>query len=406
MTRVAAVTLVVLAACLAFDAGAWLFAPEVVSYHFPGYRFRPYAQRGSGFGWHYPRYFFEAHPSRGIDLTPGASGTAFGWGPFSFDVETNSLGCRDDEFQPDARPYIYAAGDSQTMGYVAKELRWPDLLAKATPMRVLNCGVAGTAQWHQRDKFADIISRLQAVPDLVLVAYVDNDAEDDRDFPGQTVVEGYPVMRTRAERDREGLSRRIREAQHTLDHPPPMTRLKWFLKENSLITNMAVRLSRMFSSGGAVRKDVYPFSSADAASNGEAISAFKASACAAGSRFALILLPSATNMHRPDYYRELRQFLDENQVYHLDLHQAFAGEGITGREVAQPTDPHLSIEGNARVADAIARKLAAEGASFGACIRNADSNKLTKAHVTKTPNAQGSEGTDRHEQESYRPRDP
>ena len=145
-----------------FDVAAWFLAPARVEYHFPGYRFRPYAQRGSDFGWHFPRYYFEAHPTRGIDLTPGGRGTAFAFAPFTFELATNSLGCRDDEFVPDGRPFLYAAGDSQTMGYVAKEQRWPDLLAQKTSLRLLNCGVAGTAQWHQRDNFLDIVGRLGA----------------------------------------------------------------------------------------------------------------------------------------------------------------------------------------------------------------------------------------------------
>ena len=385
VTRAVAGTLAVLLACLAFDVGAWLFAPEIVRYHFPGYRFLPYAQRGSDFGWHYPRYFFQAHAKRGIDLTPGATGSAFGWGPFSFAVGNNSLGCRDDEFQPDARPYIYAAGDSQTMGYVAKEQRWPDLLAEKAGLRVLNCGVAGTAQWHQRDKFAEIVSRLRTVPELVLVGYVYNDAEDDRDFPAQTVVEGYPVMRKNAERDLAGLTQRIRAAQDNLDHPPPLTWLKWVVKEHSLIANMVYRVSAMVSNDGALREDVYPFSAADAGENRKAISAFKASACAAGSRFAMILLPNATSMRWSDYYREVRSFLDENQIDHLDLHQAFASAGVTGSEVAQPTDPHLSIAGNALVADAIARRLAADGAGFGACMRGAAGTTVGAAPINRTP---------------------
>ena len=47
----------------------------------------------------------------------------------------------------------------------------------------------------------------------------------------------------------------------------------------------------------------------------------------------------------------------------------------TGTEVAQPTDPHLSIEGNARVAAAIAGRLAEEGTRFGACAPPAGPNK-------------------------------
>jgi lysophospholipase L1-like esterase len=363
--------LIVVVSCVVFDVAAWFLAPKRVEYHFPGYRFRPYAQRGSDFGWHFPRYHFAAHPTRGIDLTPGGHGTAFGWGPFTFALATNSLGCRDDEFAPDGRPFLYAAGDSQTMGYVDKEQRWPDLLAQKTGLRVLNCGVAGTAQWHQRDKFIEIAGRLGAVPELVLVGYVYNDALDDRDFPAQTVVEGYPVFRKNADRDRAGLVERIRAAQDNLDNPPPMTRLKWFLKQNSLITNMIFRVSAMASRDGAVRRDVYPFSDAEAGENRRAIAAFKASVCALGSRFAMILLPNATSMDWPDYYREVRLYLDENQIYHLDLHEAFARAGITGSEVAQPTDPHLSIEGNARVAEAIASRLAQEGTVFGACARAA-----------------------------------
>ncbi len=367
--------LIVVVSCTVFDVAAWFLAPERVEYHFPGYRFRPYAQRGSDFGWHFPRYYFEAHPTRGIDLTPNGRGTAFAFAPFTFELATNSLGCRDDEFVPDGRPFLYAAGDSQTMGYVAKEQRWPDLLARETSLRLLNCGVAGTAQWHQRDKFLDIVGRLGAVPELVLVGYVNNDAEDDREFPAQTVIEGYPVHRLRAEDDAAGLATRIRAAQDNLDHPSLSTRLKWFLKEHSLIANMAYRLSALGSSEGAVRRDVYPFSDAEAGNNKKAIAAFKASACAIGSRFAVILLPNAPSMKWPDYYRDVRQFLDENQIYHLDLHQAFAGAGIAGSEVAQPTDPHLSIEGNARVAAAIASRLAEEGTRFGACAPPAGPNK-------------------------------
>lgn len=363
--------LIIIVSCVAFDVAAWFLAPKRIEYHFPGYRFRPYAQRGSDFGWHFPRYHFAAHPTWGIDLTPGAHGTAFGWGPFTFELATNSLGCRDDEFVPDGRPFLYAAGDSQTVGYVAKEQRWPDLLTQKTSLRVLNCGVAGTAQWHQRDKFIEIMGRLRAVPDIVLVGYVYNDVEDDRDFPAQTVVEGYPVRRKNADRDRAALAERIRAAQDALDNPTPITRLKWFLKEHSLTANMVYRLSAVGSGDGAVHRDLYPFSEAEAGENRRAIAAFKASVCGIGSRFAMILLPNATSMAWPDYYREVRLFLDENQIYHLDLHQAFARAGITGSEVAQPTDPHLSIEGNARVAEAIASRLAQEGTRFGACARAA-----------------------------------
>lgn len=365
--RVAGGLLIVLVSCVAFEIGAWWLAPEELNYHFPGYRFRPYAERGSDFGWHYPRYFFEAHPSRGFDIRPGARGEAFAWAPLQFAVEANRLGCRDREFAALAGPVIYAGGDSQTTGYVERERRWTDRLEERLGTRVLNCGVSGTGQRHQREKFADIVAATGVVPEVAIIGYVNNDVDDDDQFPSNTVVEGYPVGNHIAAQEYERLAARVRAAQDNLDHPSPATRIKWFLKEHSLITNMLYRLASNRTPPNSRSSDVYAFDDAIAAANRDALRAFAATVCGTGSRFALVLLPNAPSMRNPEYYDQVRRYLDAEHIYYLDLHRQFALQGTTARQVAHPTDPHLSIEGNDRVADAIAARIAEDGPRFGAC---------------------------------------
>lgn len=365
--RLAGGLMIVLISCVAFDLAAWWLAPTELNYHFPGYRFAPYAQRGSSFGWHYPRYFFEAHPSRGFDIRPGASGTAFAWAPLEFSVEANSLGCRDREFAALERPFVYAGGDSQTTGYVGREQRWTDLLQEKLGVRVLNCGVSGTGQRHQREKFLDIVAATGVVPEVAIVGYVNNDVDDDHEFPSNTVVEGYPVGTDKAIEDPVGLAAYVRDAQYRLDHPSLGTRIKWFLKEHSLIANMIYRITSNRRPPNSRSSDVYAYDDEIAAANRDALRAFAATVCGAGSRFALVLLPHAPSMRQPEYYQQVRAFLDANHIYYFDLHRQFADEGATAHQVAHPTDPHLSIEGNARVADAIAARMAEDGPRFGAC---------------------------------------
>ena len=115
------------------------------------------------------------------------------------------------------KPLIYAAGDSQTWGIVSTDARWTNLLEKKSGIPVLNCGVPGTAQKHQHEKYREVTSALKRRPDLLLVVYITNDIAEDARFPAYTVIDGFLTMNDASQ---EELKARVEKGIERLRNPP------------------------------------------------------------------------------------------------------------------------------------------------------------------------------------------
>jgi hypothetical protein len=207
------------------DLSAYFFMPA--DYYLKGYRSQNTASRGPIGG--FPRYYFKENTTRGFDISPASTGVTV-MNSSHFPIEANEFGCRDQRFSFDPqKPLIYAAGDSQTWGIVPATERWTSVFEKKSGIQVLNCGVPGTAQRHQNQKYRDVIRLLKRRPDLVLVAYVFNDVMEDHTFPTYTVVSGFLVQN---HTDPETLGLRTTKEIARLNNPSLGDRVKTALNIN------------------------------------------------------------------------------------------------------------------------------------------------------------------------------
>ena len=330
-------------------------------------------------GYQYPRTYYVAHPTRGFDTAP-SNGPTLIQRDYLFPIERNQFGCRDKKSVADIPDdYIYVAGDSNTWGIVPSEYRWTEGLSDATKQTVLNCGVSGTAQMHQHEKYDDVVGQIGHLPRLVLVGYVGNDVYEDFVHPGRTILDGYLVDeatvvddggRPRRQPINRGVLRNQLDAQRVLlQRGIFVRRIGWILKEYSLSAQIAVNLLRWFEQPAtpAAASAKYEFDVPLGEPNKNAILSFAGDVCKQGARFSLLILPDTMHLGTPNYFAELAGFLSKHDIHFLDLHKTVATAGHTAGEMALIGDPHFSVAGNAVVAAEIVAEMQKQGNKFGRC---------------------------------------
>jgi hypothetical protein len=339
---------------LAFDATAYFLLPT--KFAPPGYRPRAFG------GPMDPRDYFEATAVRGFDIKPAAKGVEVR-NDFVFPIEVNEFGCRDQKVSLDpSKPFVYVAGDSQTWGIVPIAMRWTERLEQLSGRTVLNCGVPGTAQRHQHDKYKEVVRILRRLPDLVLVAYVANDVWEDARFPAYTVIDGLSVEN---DADPKVLKARVER----LNHPHFIERTRSFIKDYSLTAHIIVGLWGLANSGFAPSPNDsrYNYSDSEASANKTAIEDFARDVCQSGTRFALVVLPDPDRLMFPDYFGELDDFLNANGIFSVDLHRIISNQGLKYSDLGQINDSHFSEIGNRHVADALYGLMQKYAGEFGSC---------------------------------------
>jgi lysophospholipase L1-like esterase len=345
------------------DIGAYFLLPA--DFHFWDYRSKA-AGRTEVAGLFYPRYYFEENETRGFDIRPAPRGVTV-TNSFYFAIEANELGCRDQKvsFDP-VKPLIYAAGDSETWGLVRTNARWTSLLEKKIGVPVLNCGVPGTSQKHQHDKYRHVIQLLKRRPDLVLVTYISNDVQEDTMFPAYIVVDGYLVFN---DADANSLKSRVEKGIERLNNPSLVDRIKVLVKRYSLSTQIINALwvhGKGWLTAPAI-DTMYDYSDPKALANKEGIEEFARDVCSHGSRFAVLIGPDSGHLTFPDYFSGLHEFLRDRGIFVVDFHKLMSTKGLRYSDLSQFNDPHFSEAGNSRFADALDAQMKEYGDDFGAC---------------------------------------
>jgi hypothetical protein len=355
---------IILILLISFDVAGYFLLPK--NYILGAYRSKAMASRGPVGGMFFPRDYFVAHPSRGFDIRPADNGGRIDTS-FYFPIEANRFGCRDRDFVAVAnRPYVYLAGDSHTWGYTPSSSRWSALLERKLETPVLNCGVPGTAQRHQQEKYRDVTRALGQAPSLVLVGYSPNDVGEDFDHPTRTVIEGHLVNRPI---DSDATAARVRNEIAKLENPALMDRVRYSLKQFSLSSHIIKNVYDRLRDGmnAPAVETVYSYGQPEAGANKSAIENFFREACGRQVRFAMVILPHSQRLNYPDYYAELTSFLASARISHVDLHKKLASNGVSYSDLSFPLDPHFSVAGNHLVAEALYEEMQGNAKPIGAC---------------------------------------
>jgi len=152
----------------------------------------------------FPRQYFEKDEEIGFDIQKNSQATPTNNTPpeaGSYLIFSNTHGCFDKREDYSSESLIYIAGDSFTWGYAPYEKKFATLLEEKIHTPVAKCGVTGTGQIHQFEKFSRLHKMGRVRPQRVIVNIFANDIEDDFLHPINTVIEGWLVRNTYLTKD-------------------------------------------------------------------------------------------------------------------------------------------------------------------------------------------------------------
>lgn len=184
---------IILVTLLIFDTASYYLLPRQLTAVLSDYRKPGTAQKRQALRDSYPSNYYVAHPVRGHDIAPDRQLRHYIHELGYYDIWSNELGCFDGPVDTKelSSEFIYLAGDSFTWGFTPHEEHFGSLLQSQLGVRTIKCGVSGTGQRHQFDKFLEITSQLGHLPTLVIVNIVANDINDDYAYPGFSVINGW-----------------------------------------------------------------------------------------------------------------------------------------------------------------------------------------------------------------------
>jgi hypothetical protein len=376
---------------LAMDALLYVTLPESVATLMPGYR-----QQQGPLG--VLRDYFQAHPERGYDIAPKRSTRHFFFGGPPYPVWSNSLGCFDRDWTIVPGTYFYFAGDSFVWGFSPYESKFATIFEKKSGIATLKCGVPHTGQLHQFSKFKEIVATVGHYPKHVVVFYFDNDFANDYAYPHTTVVDGWPIetreidrqgrlYNRTAEQIRNSIRARTREedARQAL-----LEKIKDVLRRYSAVAHLvnfaSAEMGTLFrrraeahkqaqagDHGGEARQHfhalveqqeangVYRYLDYDIATrNKEVLIAWARDAKTHNYALTFVLIPPKAFHAEPEYYRELRQFLEQHKIEYIDLSFEFKRRNLRVDDLYWARDPHFSVKGNEIVGNLLVDKLAKE----------------------------------------------
>jgi hypothetical protein len=371
---------------LAIDSLSYFLLPDAIAFKFNDYRMNR-SVVGTKAG--YKPGYFVAHPQRGHDIAPNVRGS-HEIPELIYPIWSNSFGCFDREWEQVPRDYVYFAGDSFTWGYSREEDRFASRFERVTGIPSIKCGVTATSTRHQFDKFKEVFARIGHAPRRVVVSLFSNDFSDDYAYPATTVIDGWLVGTTYlspggaiVRPDAEWLRERVAEG---LRHPVPRLTCAeslWLrVKCVSATANVLNELRKLFRSGGGQKPAAPPqfdyrgekivgvftldsgliddrrikyATSSEVVPNREAVRAWKKHAEAHGYQLSFMLIPPPPLFDAQALYVELRAFLDELSIEHLDLTETFAASGV-GVQLYWRYDGHFSPIGHRVAAEALVRR--------------------------------------------------
>ncbi len=382
-----------------FDLAMYKLLPESYTAGFKEYRKAP-APEAPGHS-KYPKDYFVEHSVRGFDIGPNRKSSHWVEG-IDYPIWSNSLACFDNEHSEYER-YVYFAGDSFTWGYAPFEQKFGTLVEQQTGTDILKCGVTHTGQRHQFEKFHNIVEQLDSPPKAVFVFYSSNDMANDYAHPHTAVVRGWLVESAALNPDNElirftdeELNQKIDdglaklERKHKLwwqDAAQPV--LRYSLSANILngiseksqeffenlkrrrepatVAKPAVQTNQAtVAEHGTVTvhatKNLYllPIAKNDrywyrdnpyAENNKQALLDFKTYSDQKGIEYVVVLIPSKGLHTRTEWFRELREFFNDNDIQYLDLSSEFRERRLSKNDLYWVYDGHFSPAGNKIVAD-------------------------------------------------------
>ena len=146
----------------------------------------------------FPKDYFVANQKYGFDIKKNSPEKLISNSPsesLPYKIFSNYYGCFDKRNDYNSENLIYLAGDSFTWGYSAYDDKFGTLLEKRLKIPVAKCGVTGTGQIQQFQKFKRISKLIKRYPKEVIVNIFANDIEDDFLYPSATVINGYLVRK-------------------------------------------------------------------------------------------------------------------------------------------------------------------------------------------------------------------
>ena len=387
-----------LAAALAFDVLAYFFLPASLAGFAPNYRLPPRMLENT-------RGYYRADPAMGADIVPSPPPHLRrlipGVGMVS--VTANDLGCRDPRSLADIRrlqDYTYFAGDSFTWGFTRASHSFPRAYERASGNPALNCGVGGTGQWHQLQKFRKTAAAVGRYPRLVVIGLFSNDMADDVWHPEYAVVQGLraaahrPVHRPSAlgptlagkataapehfpwfwrPADLERLAERFRWLQGQKSALDTFhTKRRAFLERHSLLYQICLRMRTCgepaFLQEPALLEErarmeatmPHYLHSPYTRPNREALRAWARHARQHGYRLTAVLIPDkhllGSRLSRG--WREgLRAHLAALGIPHLDFAEHILAGGLQPQDLYLRHDDHLSEDGNRVLGEWLAEQL-------------------------------------------------
>lgn len=144
------------------------------------------------------KYFYQYYSpnkSRGFDIRPNVPKRQMRFSDGEFNIWSNNIGCFDRDVDIEKvrnEGYILLVGDSFTWGFTDFEDTAGLRLENKVHKRVLKCGVPSYGTHQELLKARDVIDKIGAPPDkLILGYYVGNDVLNDYFFPELVVNHGY-----------------------------------------------------------------------------------------------------------------------------------------------------------------------------------------------------------------------
>jgi len=360
---------------LLFDVLMFFFLPERFAPSFFGYRDDSTSIIGGRAS--YPRGYFATQHLRGFDIAPNRAATHWVDG-VEYPIWSNSHGCFDRE-HPRNEEYVYFAGDSFTWGYTPYDFKFGTVVENNIRTPVYKCGVTHTGQQHQYEKLLDIVEATGTMPRAMLVFYTFNDVANDYAHPHTTVVDGWQAdsIMLGDENDLVGSSRvqLVSKLHDRLAYlRSPVAQGARVLRRYSLSAHLmrgvlaGIKMVPGATTWGTTVRNLYdlPFEANGrywfldnpyAENNKKAIRSLKTVAVENDTELVFVLIPRKEAPTDTEWYQEVRNFLDANDIRYLDLASAFRERLLTVGDLFWQNDPHLSVTGNLVVAEVIMKEL-------------------------------------------------
>ena len=295
-------------------------------------------------------------------------------------IWSNSLGCFDNE-HAEFGDYVYFAGDSFTWGYTDFDKKFGMLVEKITGTQILKCGVTHTGQIHQYEKLLEIVDQISQLPKAIFVFYVPNDVANDFAHPHSTVIDGWQVDNVFIGSNNQLVHKSDEELRVYLEKRTGKLKEKrifQFLRNYSFSSNLFIQLKQSVARLAAAmspstngiaslrkfyelpieRNGVYWYSdNIYAQRNKSALIDFQTYSIENKIPFLVVLIPPQAYGADPNWYAELRDFLENNAISYIDIAIEFRKKELDIEDLYWEGDGHLNIPGNRIVAEILIEKL-------------------------------------------------